>query len=135
MNPLNKWISIPVIAEDDRNFLTWKKVFDLCDSGAVENYSRLVAFKIVPNGAAVRFNKQILGGTHIGLSILKEMKINIDVLKFDDYYRTELSTIFLYELMYNVTSKTHCAHCFNPLFLDFETRMLKCTHCEYTEKP
>lgn len=110
------------------DFLQALNITERCEAPRIASLS---TFKVFVNGAAVRFNKQILGSQRVGLGLLSFVGINIDVLRFDDWFYTELNTIFLYELKQNIIREAICCHCFNELKYDHKQKFSHCTKCEF----
>ena len=131
MNTLNTWIRLEQIDEENHRFEEFKNLMDIKERSEVEKFANLCAFKVFINGACVRFNKQILSGQRHGLYLLQFVGINIDVLRFDDWFHTELNTMYLYELKQSVIREAICCHCFNELKYDHKQKFSRCTKCEY----
>lgn len=131
MNQLNVWLKLEQMDEENPRFDEFKNLLDIKDRAAVSFYASMCAYKVFFNGACIRFNKQIVGGQRQGLYILDFVGINIDVLRFDDWFHTEMNTIFLYELKQNVIREATCAHCFHELTYNHKQKFSHCKKCEY----
>ena len=131
MNPLNQWLKLEEMDEEHPRFEQFMHEMNISNRSEVERYASLCAYKIFINGACVRINKQLGGGPRQALTILRFACINIDVLRFDDWFYTELNTMFLYELKQNVIRGAICCHCFHDLTYNHEQRFSHCKECEY----
>ena len=135
MNPLNQWVRLEQIDEENPRFEEFMKEMDIDNRSEVEQFANLCAYKIFVNGACVRFNKQMLSGQRKGFNLLKFVGIDVDVLQFDDWFHTELNTMFLYELKASVIRETICCHCFNKMTYNHKHRYLQCTKCDHVHNP
>ena len=134
MNPLNQWLKLEQMDEENPRFEEFMKLMSIEDRGEVSHQAALCAYKIYPGGCAVRFNKQILGTTRKAFDLLKFVKINIDALLFDDYYYTELNSIFLYQRKQDGRDASLCAHCFHELSFDHKSKTVFCSRCDFKKE-
>lgn len=133
MNPLNQWIRLEQMDEENPRFDLFKNLLDIKERSEVEKIASLCAFRIYTNGACVRFDKQISSSQRQGLSVLQFVEINIDVLRFDDWYHTKLNTLFLYELKASISPESICCHCFNDITYNHKHRYLQCSKCDHVK--
>ena len=131
MNQLNVWLGFEQMDEENPRFEEFMKAADLKDREQVTRYASLCAYKIYDGGACVRANKQLICGQRQALNLLYFAGVNIDVLRFDDWYHTELNTMFLYELKQNVIREATCCHCFHDLTYNHKQKFSHCEKCEY----
>lgn len=131
MNPLNQWLKLEQMDEENPRFEEFMHEMNISNRSEVERYASLCAYKIFINGACVRINKQLVAGQRQALTVLQFAGVNIDVLRFDDWYHTELNTMFLYELKQNVIREATCCHCFHNLTYNHKQKFSHCEKCEY----
>lgn len=131
MNTLNTWLKLPQMDEENPRFEEFMHLMEIKDRSEVEKFANLCAFKVFVNGACVRFNKQILSGQRKGFNLLRFVGINVDVLRFDDWFHTELNAMYLYEVKQTALREEICCHCFNPLKYDHKQKFSRCTKCEF----
>lgn len=131
MNPLNQWIRIERMDEENPRFEDFMKLMIIENRSDVEKFSILTAFKLYKNGVAWRANKQLLSSQGQGQRFLKFAGINVEAIRFDDYYHTGLNTVYLYELNLFSFKTPICPHCYHLLTYDFNSKNSHCTKCDY----
>lgn len=135
MNTLNTWLKLPQMDEENPRFEEFMNLMEIKDRSEVEKFANLCAFKVLANGACVRFNKQILSGQRKGFNLLQFVGINIDNLRFDDWFHTELNTVFIYELKLMSINEALCMHCFHSMVYNHKHRYLNCSKCDHVRPP
>ena len=131
MNPLNQWLKLEQMDEENPRFEEFMHEMNISNRSEVERYASLCAYKIFVNGACVRINKQLGGGQRQGLTVLRFAGVNIDVLLFDDYYYTELNSIFLYQRKQDGRDASLCQYCYHELCFDHKSRTSFCSRCDF----
>ena len=131
MNPLNQWIRLEQMDEENPRFDEFKNMLWIELRGEVEQFASWCSFKIFEKGAAVRFNRYLKTEQRQGFNILKFSRINIDALKFDDWFFTEINSIYLYELKSMVINDACCPHCFHEMTYNHKHRYLQCSKCDH----
>ena len=131
MNPLNLWLKLEQMDEENPRFEAFMQEMNISNRSEVERYASLCAYKIFDGGAAWRINGQLIGTYQKGLLFLRFAGINIDILRFDDYFRTELNTIFLYDVRRDITPEAFCEHCYNEMKYDPKSKICHCVKCDF----